>query len=403
MTQENEPERLPTWATDGGSEINDPGPTKQAAGWINGEAPPAGMWNWQQNLVGQWVDYLSTISRPSLQTALQNLKRTATQPWNTSATYYKLQYLPGLGRFYMAQFVSAGNTTAWDSADGITWSGPTVVEAASAGCSQWVEKDGELYIAIDQKVFKSATGLVTDLVNVAATGTPDTATGMVWDSVNELFLISGQTAGFMRVVRATAGAFPAFSTSLNVAGTAEQLAFAPTTGVSVLGLSGAIGLYWSTDGVNYSSGVGTGGTSVGVAYNEGADAFVVAGGTLGDASNPSANWSTPSNFTEADLLGTMHTPEGIIYVMNYNATMRNVVASANTQMDEFQGGGVFAVSGADPSDPGNNNLIWLGNIQPRSAPSNDKMLTIDARSLVSMGNRTLVWPRNVYRLAYSKY
>ncbi len=53
--------RLPTWATDVGAQINDPGTGKQATGWLPDERPPAQFFNWWKNSAGQWVESLSTL------------------------------------------------------------------------------------------------------------------------------------------------------------------------------------------------------------------------------------------------------------------------------------------------------------------------------------------------------
>lgn len=49
--------RQPTWATDGGADITDPGAGQQADGWDVDDKPPAGWMNWWKNAVGQWTDY----------------------------------------------------------------------------------------------------------------------------------------------------------------------------------------------------------------------------------------------------------------------------------------------------------------------------------------------------------
>jgi len=40
--------------------ITDPGALKQALGWVLQEKPPHGFFNWWQNLVGDWFDYLDS-------------------------------------------------------------------------------------------------------------------------------------------------------------------------------------------------------------------------------------------------------------------------------------------------------------------------------------------------------
>lgn len=47
---------FPTWATDAGAAVTNPGVSKQADGWVV-ELPPLEYFNWWQNLVGQWVEY----------------------------------------------------------------------------------------------------------------------------------------------------------------------------------------------------------------------------------------------------------------------------------------------------------------------------------------------------------
>ena len=50
-----EPDQLPTWATGGGADISTPTSGQQATGWVEGQSPPAGWFNWWQNLVYLWI------------------------------------------------------------------------------------------------------------------------------------------------------------------------------------------------------------------------------------------------------------------------------------------------------------------------------------------------------------
>lgn len=50
------PSEFPDWAETG--EAVDPGPTKQAEGWLPSEYPPSQFFNWWQRLVGRWIQYL---------------------------------------------------------------------------------------------------------------------------------------------------------------------------------------------------------------------------------------------------------------------------------------------------------------------------------------------------------
>ena len=55
----SKPSSLPTWATDSGAAIQDPGAAKSAQGWV-AELPPHEFFNYWQNLVFQWVSYFDT-------------------------------------------------------------------------------------------------------------------------------------------------------------------------------------------------------------------------------------------------------------------------------------------------------------------------------------------------------
>jgi len=48
----------PTWATGGSAVKINPTTAKRQAGWTNSEKPPAGFWNYTQNSVGEWIQYL---------------------------------------------------------------------------------------------------------------------------------------------------------------------------------------------------------------------------------------------------------------------------------------------------------------------------------------------------------
>lgn len=54
------PTKHPDWATDGGPNVVEPPSGKVAAGWVPGEQPPSGWFNWWQALVGQWTRWLES-------------------------------------------------------------------------------------------------------------------------------------------------------------------------------------------------------------------------------------------------------------------------------------------------------------------------------------------------------
>lgn len=55
------PNQLPEWATDPGADVVEPPEGKKQQGWIQGEKPPAGFFNWFFRLVYLWLDWLSWL------------------------------------------------------------------------------------------------------------------------------------------------------------------------------------------------------------------------------------------------------------------------------------------------------------------------------------------------------
>jgi len=79
----SKPSQLPSWATDGGSLIQDPGAAKRAEGW-KVEIPPVEFFNWWQNNVGQWVEYFD--GEVDKVTQIQGLYDAIVSPTGTHAT-----------------------------------------------------------------------------------------------------------------------------------------------------------------------------------------------------------------------------------------------------------------------------------------------------------------------------
>lgn len=55
------PTNYPDWGTDQTNNVDPPG-AKKAAGWVPGEQPPSGWFNWWQWVVGLWVRWLDTLT-----------------------------------------------------------------------------------------------------------------------------------------------------------------------------------------------------------------------------------------------------------------------------------------------------------------------------------------------------
>lgn len=89
------PTQLPTWATDLVNNA-DPGTVKQALGWVFREKPASTHFNWWQNLVGQWIEYIQNgvVSYPTIQELEANVdvgdvgyvQAPAVDPWEVLYT-----------------------------------------------------------------------------------------------------------------------------------------------------------------------------------------------------------------------------------------------------------------------------------------------------------------------------
>lgn len=86
-----QPAKLPRWAGDSGTPpaatvgaTVEPTEDKKTAGWVAGEKPPRGIFNWLFFTIYQWLYYLKTITAELLVwTVVQTFKGVATQDANT--------------------------------------------------------------------------------------------------------------------------------------------------------------------------------------------------------------------------------------------------------------------------------------------------------------------------------
>ncbi len=181
--------RFPSWATDGGADVTDPGSSKQATGWIEGEAPAADHTNWLHNTRGDWINYLFESLAPYIAHSSRVLS--GSRPWGTSThSRWIGQYLHALDRFYAIEDNSAASDAiTWDSTDGITWSSSTTIDSAVTEISNFTDDGTNLYVIADNVLYRSTTGLVTNLASfdtlpaIAGTGC-----GLVYDKVNSRFI-----------------------------------------------------------------------------------------------------------------------------------------------------------------------------------------------------------------------
>jgi len=102
------PTKFPTWATDG-TNVVEPPDAKKATGWVPLEEPPSSWFNWWQNNVNAWVEWLdASILAASGATALQMQK--------IAALNLTVRMAAGgfTGNFYCAAFgVVSGGYRTW--------------------------------------------------------------------------------------------------------------------------------------------------------------------------------------------------------------------------------------------------------------------------------------------------
>lgn len=226
----------PTWATDGGAEVTDPGDSKQATGFITAEAPAAGHHNWLLNNHGAWLNFLresmaATIFRASA-------VWTPTIAGDGGGFTYSLNYLPDFGRYYV-NIDKGGNSDAYDSVDGETWSAQKDISdnGTAIGTAQFFEKPGDAVYCVfgSQKIWRSTTGLVANLTQQSPTFTEISAgltQGLYHSGSDKFFAFGNDGIGDISIESAdTIGGTWTVEYSPAITGTAAGVA---TSGASMV-------------------------------------------------------------------------------------------------------------------------------------------------------------------------
>jgi hypothetical protein len=204
--------RFPTWATDGGADVTDPGSSKQATGWVEGEAPAADHTNWLHNARGEWLDF---IWRSTLPTVIgTNLVDKNTSPFGTDVFNITLVWEPTQDKFY-ASVVETASTDwiAYESTDGITWSGGTTVDVSYLGTPAPAEiaycpDNSKIGAVTDAGFHLSSSNSVSGFSTTptGTTGFTSGATGLVWDDTNNLWIACGTLTGTDGYIKTAAAA-----------------------------------------------------------------------------------------------------------------------------------------------------------------------------------------------------
>lgn len=189
MAQQTPPDYIPTWATDGGAVVTEPGAAKQAAGWLNDEVPSAGNMNSLMKENGGWTGFMQKLLAPHL--GFGNILYTPDQPWGTlQLTKWHISYSSGLGKYYGAYQRAASNETiCFETVDGVSFTTLTI-PSGTGGSSRMVTDGANLVIiANESELYTSTTGSVTGLTS-RGNGLPALRADwhLVYDAVNDFYV-----------------------------------------------------------------------------------------------------------------------------------------------------------------------------------------------------------------------
>lgn len=197
------PDIIPTWATDGGADIVDPGPAKRATGHIF-EAPAHEHFNFMQNLYGEWFEGLVGALGPVM--AFNNIEQTETYPFGPAAVpinYGKVQikYDDLAGRWYAGIHEDPNDTDAgkfYESTDGVSWTAAPVTVASID------DPAFNAPVSNGSKVIAATEGNWWESPSVAATGlspqgalpnAQDETYSLTYDATNGRFIHVGASGG----------------------------------------------------------------------------------------------------------------------------------------------------------------------------------------------------------------
>jgi len=191
--------RIPTWA-DGAADVTDPGSSKQATGWVEGEAPAADHTNWLHNARGEWLNFIWKSSLPTI--IASNLVDKNTQPFGTDLQETIINWEPTQEKFYATCLeLTSDDLITYESTDGISWSGGTVVnlnDTSPRWCRvAYCPDNAKIGIGSEAGFHLSSTNSVSGF-SQTPTGTfasITAASGLVWDNTNNLWIACGEDSG----------------------------------------------------------------------------------------------------------------------------------------------------------------------------------------------------------------
>jgi hypothetical protein len=380
-------DRILDWAS-GGTTV-DPGGSKEAAGWLVSERPPAHWWNWMLSSFGQWLTYFETVADSQrLEVGFTDgftltNDTTLTGTANTSHT----TYLPGSDKFWHVRNAAGTASYVYDSADGITWSSATTIDPGTPQlCTRPTESPSAVYVGTEDEIYRTTTNLATGMTAQSATFANITRQhSLLYSSTDLKFFAVGN--GYIE--SATTGAFPTFSAVTNTSQSTTDIA-EDDSGNYVVTTTGT-DTWYSTTGTSFienTAAAPTGGFHQ-VFWNVALDRFVAIGGASNDEVHfiKSPGSGTWYKFFD-DVYNIINLPEGVL--------MFKTIAAA---IDPS------AVLFAFAADDENDGIRWknLGSWNVGTAADEDVIRDASGHSFQGGGD-TAVWIRDASDyLAYMVY
>lgn len=342
------PDYIPTWATDGGAVVTDPGAAKRADGWLVNEVPSSGVENSLNKEQGNWLAFLQRLLAPQM--AWQNIwmqstaEDTAPPSWpNDRPEIYHQTYDAILGKHIVTWLDRSGGTAGngwYETTDGgLTWvdsqtalPGSPITEGAHGSNGQYI------VTASQDDCFVSTTGSVANLAYVTDAITPGDAgqvRAILWDPINSIWVIISNFSGTV-ITTITGDPSVPGNWSKNVATIPGQVpvgaAIDPSTGFILLQTTGTTNYsYRSTDAAHTTWTQGAGilnDTPVGaVMFNEATKQFVGINTngfqTFSDAGIPGFNWFGNGR---SDIYNFLNSDDFLLTVTNATSFVSEVYA-----------------------------------------------------------------------------
>jgi len=161
------PTQLPEWDTSGAN-ILEPSAGKKAAGWLAGERPPSGWWNWWQRLVYDWVKWIDDESE-GMQLRAEKAALSSGASMGASGSQYAMVFAinPATGFVIGLGRIGATGESGYIY-DASTWANTTSGASGTQNDAHW---DGALFQSVGTEIRSSPTGIDgTWTVRLTSTG-----------------------------------------------------------------------------------------------------------------------------------------------------------------------------------------------------------------------------------------